>query len=87
MPQPEDGSLHARGGIASNLRQFDENKKNPGSLLDILDDVRMPLELHCLCLPSTRVLREWERLPADDKSRNGRKMIKPRNLSGTSMAF
>ena len=70
MSQPENGSLHARGGIASNVRQFDENKKDPESLLDLLDDVRMPLELHCLCLPSTWVLREWERLPAYDKSQN-----------------
>lgn len=85
MPQPEDGSLHARDGIAPNVRQFDENKKNPGSLLDILDDVRMPLELHCLCLPSIQALREWERLTRANLS--PWKMIKQRNVSDTSMAF
>ena len=87
MPQPEDRSLRTQDDIASNVRQFDKNKKNPESLLNILDDVRMPLELRCLCLPGIQVLREWERLQAEDKSQWTRKMMHGRGRAQVEVGW
>ena len=87
MPQLEDENLQMQNKIASNVRQFEENEKQSESLLDMLDEVRMPLELRHLRSHSTQVLREWERLPADDMSQWAREMIQQRTMSDPSTIF
>lgn len=39
QPQLENENLELQGEIASNVRQFDKNEKEAGSLLDVLDEV------------------------------------------------
>ena len=87
VPQLEDENLQMQNEIVSNVRQFEENEKQSESLLDMLDEVRMPLELRRLCSQSTQVLREWERLPADDMSQWAREMIQQRTMSDPSTIF
>ena len=87
MPQLEDENLQMQNEISSNVRQFEENEKQSESLLDMLDEVRMPLELRRLCSHSTQILRERERLPADDMSEWTREMIQQRTMSDPLMIF
>ncbi|KAF9646490.1 hypothetical protein BDM02DRAFT_3004751 [Thelephora ganbajun] len=71
LQELEDENLKLQEEIASNVRQFEENEKTSESLLDTLDEV----------------LREWERLPADDMSQWAREMIQQRSMSDKSMTF
>ena len=87
MPQLEDENLQMQNEIVSNVCQFEENEKQSESLLDMLDEVRIPLKLRRLRSHSTQVLRERECLPADDTSEWTREMIQQRTMSDPSTIF
>lgn len=85
--QLEDENLQLQEEIASNVRQFNENEKKAESLLDVLDEVGIPFQFHRSSSPDTQVLREWERLPADDMNQWAREMIQQQSTSDKSTIF
>ena len=85
--QLEDGNLKLQEEIASNVCQFNENEKKAEGLLDMLDEVGMSLLFYFPSSPNAQVLREWERLPADDMSQWAREMIQQRSMSDKSTIF
>jgi len=87
LSQLEDENLKLQEEIASNVRQFKENEKKAETLLDVLDEVGMPVRSHCSFSPDAQVLREWERLPTDDMSQWAREMIQQQSTSDKSTIF
>lgn len=57
--QLEDENLKLQKEIASNVCQFNENEKKAESLLDVLDEVRTPLQFYCNS-PSHSIRRFFE---------------------------
>ena len=85
--QLENENLELQGEIASNVRQFDKNEKEAGSLLDVLDEVWMFFWFFPSFSHPAQVIQEWERLPADDMSQWSREMIQQRSMSDKSTIF
>jgi hypothetical protein len=75
--QLEDENLQFQEELTLNVRRFDENEKKTESLLDVLDEVGISLELRNFCSAKIKALRDWENIPREEMAQWVKDMEKP----------